>query len=293
MNKDSTALAMGAFDGLHIGHINVIKETVKLAGDNLLPSVLTFKEDPDADLKGETSYIISPEIKSQVLKEGGIKQVFMLDFKKIKEMSPKEFFQKIVLEKCKAKMLFCGDNFRFGKNASGDTALLKEYCENSGITLCVVPYSKINEKVISSTAIRQAIENGDMELVKKMLGRNYSLFLEVVYGNKIGRTLGAPTINQIIPKGYTLPKFGVYASFVSFGGKTYKGVTNIGVKPSIKGSYSPSAETYILDFEGDLYGKTIKTELVEFIRPEKKFDSLESLKVEINLNAQKARKLLE
>lgn len=281
-----TALALGAFDGLHKGHLKVIEQAVSKR--NLLPAVLTFKENPTVALNGTSSYIISHSEKEEIFYQKGIKKIFDLDFKEIKDMNPEDFFQKVIVENCRAKELFCGENFRFGKKAKGDIETLKKLADANNIILNVVPYFMNDDVVVSSTKIRKAIENGDMKLAKKYLGRFFGFNFKVVQGNKIGRTLGTPTINQVIPKGFVLPKYGVYASVVTVEGQKYCGVTNVGVKPSI-GKYDPLSETWIPDFEKDMYGMEIRVELIEFIRKETKFESIENLKEEIYKNAEQAK----
>lgn len=283
-----TALAMGAFDGLHRGHKKVIQTAINEA--EFTPAVLTFKEDPSIFLKNECAYLEGEEQKLEILKNYGVEQVFLLDFLEIKDMEAEEFFYKILLKQCGAKVLVCGSNFRFGKKASGDIVLLEKLCLENNIKLIVVTFEMQDGEIISSTRIRIAIQNGDIKLANKLLGRNFDFQFEVVAGNKIGRTLGTPTINQPLPVNYVKPKFGVYASIVTVHGTKYYGVTNIGVKPSI-GKYDPLSETWIPDVNFDMYGMNIRVELIDFIRPEVKFDTIEELKNEIFANAKSAKEI--
>ncbi len=288
MEENKTALAIGAFDGLHKGHMSVINSTVGIKG--LTPAVLTFEENPSVELNGKSAYIITQGEKEELLKEAGIEEIFILDFSKVRNMTTKDFFYDVLLKKCRSKYIYCGENFRFGKNAQGDVKLLKELCVLNDVNLKIIPYSLYKTEVISSTKIRTAVQNGDMQLVKKYLGRYFGFKFLVVKGNQIGRTLGAPTINQVIPKGFVLPKYGVYASRVTLNNEIYCGVTNIGVKPSI-GKYEPGAETWIIGVDKDMYGMHIKVELLKFIRNEKKFSSLEELKSEIIKDAETAKNI--
>ncbi len=288
--QKNTALALGAFDGLHKGHLKVILKTLK--DKNLIPAVLTFNADPSVSIDGSSEYLIDLDEKEKILHEIGIKKIFKFDFDKIRHMSPEEFFKEIIVDTCKAKSLFCGENFRFGKNASGDIETLKELAKQYNVKVNVVSYCTNHGKIISSTLIREAISDGDMKLAKDCLGRYFAFDFVVVIGNKIGRTLGTPTINQALPKGFVLPKFGVYVSRVTVQNKQYCGVTNIGVKPSI-GKYDPLSETWILDLDKNMYGMKIKVELIEFIRAEKRFENLTLLKEEIHKDAIKAKKIFE
>ncbi len=283
--EDYTAIALGAFDGLHLGHKSVIN---KVFEKNLSASVFTFKENPSKNLTGKTNYILTQEEKLDILDKWGAKNCFCPDFNLLQNMEAEDFVVKILFDKCKAKVLSCGKDFRFGKKALGDVALLQKLCNENGVCLQVAGDFCVHDKKVSSNIIRNYIENGKIESANEMLGRYFGFTLPVLEGNRIGRTLGTPTINQKMPHGFVLPRFGVYASNVIIDGKNYLGVTNVGVKPSI-GKYDPLAETWIPDINMNLYGKSIKTELLGFIRDEKKFDNLESLKEEIIKNEKRAR----
>ena len=178
----------------------------------------------------------------------------------------------------------------YGKNAAGDTALLKKLCEQKGIELCVAPPENYEGAPISSTRIRAAVEEGKMHDAAKMLSRYFSFDFPVLQGDKIGRTLDMPTINQAFPKGFILPKVGVYAVNVNIEGKNYKGVCNIGPRPTIDRTEF-RAETNIIGFSGDLYGKRPRISLVEYIRETKKFPSLLALREEVARNIDYTEKL--
>ncbi len=283
----NTAIALGAFDGLHLGHKSVIDEVLKSEYNS---SVFTFVENPSKKLTGKTEYLLGEKQKEEVLSQWGIKNYFCIDFSEIMEMAPETFVEDLLIKKLDARLVSCGKDFRFGKNAKGDVELLEKICSANGVRLVVVEDLCLNGERISSNNIRNAIKNGDMKSACEMLGRYYTFTLPVVEGNRIGRTLGAPTMNQKMPEGFSLPKFGVYASNVIIDGKNYYGVTNIGTKPSI-GKYDPLAETFIPDINMDLYTKEIKIEVIEFIRAEKKFNSLEELKNEIGKNAKTAKEI--
>ncbi len=288
--KRYTALAMGAFDGLHLGHIKVIDEMMH--EKELEPCVLTFKENPSKILKKDFLYLVNKSEKDEIIKNKGVKEIFYLDFNEVKNLSPKDFFEQIIIKKCGAKSLYCGENFRFGKNAEGDIDTLKGLCSQNGVRLNIVPLFSLDGETISSTKIRNLLKDGQVKLANKYLGRNFSFTFKVVSGNKIGRTLGTPTINQPIPKDFIKPKFGVYATAVTVENEKHSGVTNIGIKPTV-GSYDPLLETWIPDFYKDMYGMKIKVELLEFIRAEKKFDSIDELKNEIYKNADKAKEIFK
>lgn len=286
--KQKTALALGAFDGLHKGHMKVLQKAVD--NKNYISGVVTFKENPTKILGNKTEYLLTEDEKDDILYKTGIEKIFKLDFAEVKDIEAETFFYDILLEKLHAKVLICGDNFRFGKNAKGNVNLLQKLCKENDIQLEIISHLEIDGEIVSSTRIRNAIKNGDIPTANKLLGRYFEFSFEVVTGNKIGRTLGTPTINQNFPKGFVIPKYGVYASFVHVNGTKYAGVTNIGVKPSI-GKYDPLSETWIPELNMDMYGMNIKVEILEFIREEKKFGSLEMLKKEIFENGDKAKEI--
>lgn len=279
-----TAIALGAFDGLHKGHNKVIQAALcSGAGE---PSVFTFERNPH----GNAQLILSND-KETLLNQMGIQNLFCIPFETVKNVSAEDFLQKILWEKCNVRMISCGEDFRFGKQAKGNVKMLEDFCRSHKIELSVLPDMKANGERISSTQIRKAIEDGDIHKANQLLGRPFSFTLPVVKGNQLGRTLGTPTINQPLPKGFILPKFAIYASMAEVDGKRYQAVTNIGIKPTV-GSDVVLAETWILDFSGDLYGQSIKIELIEFIRPEVKFDSIEALKLAILQDGEIAKKIL-
>ncbi len=283
----SVAVALGAFDGLHLGHQKVISQVMS---EGFEPSVFTFSEDPSKVLSGKTEYLMTEDDKIGFLEEMGIKNVFDISFGAVKDLTAEEFFFDVLLEKCGVGLISCGDDFRFGKKAAGDVTLLKKLCDENGIVLKICPPVMLGSSVIHSSAIRSALKKGDTVTARKMLGRPFGFSLEVIHGNSIGRTIGIPTINQRLPGGFVLPLFGVYAARVHIDGKIYHGTCNIGVKPTV-GSNVPLAETWISNYSGDLYGKKLKLDVLDFIRPEKKFYSLAELKAEIERNALEAERI--
>jgi len=179
------------------------------------------------------------------------------------------------------KHVSCGWNFRFSKNAGAGTDDLQRICSEYGIGVSIIPPVEMGGQAVSSTRIREAIRNGDILSANQMLGYDLTYQLEVVEGAKLGRTLGFPTINQIIPADCVLPKFGVYKSRVKIDENEYTGITNIGIKPTVSTGNVPLIETHIPGFNMDLYGQTVRVSLQKFIREEKKFSSLEELKTQI------------
>lgn len=275
------SLALGTFDGLHRGHMAVIRAALDGPWE---PQVFTFSQSPS----GEQA-VITRRDKRKLLERVGVQKMFSVDFAKLRNMQA-EVFVRLLLNRLNARRLCCGEDFRFGQGALGDVKLLEQLCAERNTELLVVqPVMDGGEKV-SSTRIRQAVAEGDMRLAWRLLGRPFGFSLEVIHGNHIGTGLGTPTINQALPEDFALPEFGVYAAWCRIGGKFYYGVCNVGVKPTV-GSDRVLAETWMPDFSGDLYGKRVRLYLLDFIRPERKFSSLEELKEEIGRNARQAKEI--
>ncbi|MBQ4050011.1 MAG: riboflavin biosynthesis protein RibF [Oscillospiraceae bacterium] len=277
----STSVALGIFDGLHAGHMAVISAAV--AADELLPVVFTFTFDhPSEAAKADFAPILTPSMKDRLLKEAGVRAVLAPKFSEVRSLSPEEFFQKILVKQLKAKRLCCGEDFRFGKGASGDCTLLKKLCAENDIELVCIPPMNMDGEPISATRIRAAVREGDMQAAEKLMGRPYAIDHEVVHGRHLGHDVfGFPTINQIFGEGELLPRFGVYETRITLGGESWKGVTNVGIKPSIAGGDRPSAETHIIGFDRDIYGTCPLTEFIRFVRGEQTFPSFEALKEQI------------
>lgn len=278
------ALALGTFDGLHRGHMAVINAACSA---NFTPAVLTFNASPSGG-----AAVVTAQDKLEILEKCGVKRVYSFNFEDLKDMPAEDFVNGVLFEKCRAKELFCGEDFRFGRGAEGNKQLLKEMCGGAGVKLSVIKPVMDGDGKISSTAIRAAVEMGDIPTANRLLGRPFGFSLTVIHGNHIGTGLGTPTINQALPQGFVMPKFGVYASWAEVDGKMYYGVTNIGVKPTV-GSDCVLSETWMPDFSGDIYGKQVRLHLLEFIRAERKFNSLDELKTEIKKNAEQARAIAE
>ena len=282
-----SSLALGAFDGLHRGHMAVIRRACAPGegGRRLQPAVFTFSRSPAGN-----SAVLTGRDKERLLEDAGVEVLYSLEFSQVKDWEAEAFVEQVLFETCAARRLCCGEDFRFGRGALGDTALLQTLCDRRGVELTVVPPVKEGGEKVSSTRIRAAVEAGDISLANRLLGRPFGFSLEVIHGNHIGTGLGTPTINQAIPEGFVLPRFGVYASWCRVGGEYFYGVTNVGVKPTV-GSDRVLAETWMPEFQGDLYGKRVRVFLLEFLRPEKKFGSLEELKAAIQTNGEQAKEV--
>ena len=200
-------------------------------------------------------------------------------------MSPEEFLE-FLKEKYDPKYISCGFNYRFGKMGQGDTYLLKKFCADNGIELKIAEPVKVGDDIVSSTFIRNLLSNGDVGTASSLLSESFSFTATVIEGDKRGRTIGFPTINQRYPEELVKLRFGVYKTKIEIDNNVFYGITDIGIRPTYKSDYVIS-ETFIKDFSGDLYGKTLRIIPIKFLRDEKKFSSLEELKrqIEFDINA--------
>lgn len=286
MNKTKAAVALGLFDGVHLGHCAVLRLA---AESGLVPAVFTFEPETVCLAKGQSGFIYTAEEKASLLRQCGIREIYSVSFGEVCGLSGMEFVKNILVDRMNAGFICCGDNFRFGKKASCGAEELKDFGRKFGIRVEIAGDVIRNGETVSSTAIRRALEAGNVRAAEKLLGHYYSIEKKVCSGAHIGRTIGFPTINQVYEEGQLVPKHGVYASRVSLGGEILPAVTNVGVKPTVNYSGAPLAETHIIGFSDDIYGKTVKTELLELIRSEMKFSALGELKEQISRDMESAR----
>lgn len=293
--KSGTAIALGYFDGLHKGHRNVISLAAAEKGNGLTPVCFTFSKSPKSVLNG-TRYnaLMTNEDKIKTLERLGIERTYQADFKKIMNMPAQDFAQKILIDTLKAEKLFCGFNYRYGKNGEGSAETLKSFCESKGITLTVVPATESEGEVVSSTLIRKLIADGNVKRANELMCSRFGFSSVIEHGKRLGRELGTPTINQPLCSELVVPKFGVYASIVTLeNGDSYCGVTNIGIKPTVGGN-TPLCETWMPKYSGgEIYGQSADVRLLEFIRPERKFSGIEELKNAIIDNSKTALEIYE
>lgn len=288
--KRQVLVALGTFDGLHLGHKKVLLSDTTEYDEKI---ALMFTEHPQKTLSGDVpGELITQTKRNKLLKEWGYIPEF-LDFSEISNLSPEEFVDKVLVGKFNATALCCGFNYRFGKGAKGDVVLLKHLCAEREIKLTVCSEVDFDGSPISSTRIRECVKNGNIRKANKMFGRYFSYDFPVVHGDARGRILGSPTINQFFSENFAVAQYGVYASFTVVNGKKYISVTNIGVRPTIEGASEKRSETNIVGFDGDLYGKNIEVFLVEKLRDEMVFDSLEQLSIRISADREKATEIIK
>ena len=293
--KTGTAIALGYFDGLHKGHRNVISLAAAEKENGLTPVCFTFSKSPKSVLYGtQSNALMTSEDKIKTLERLGIERTYQADFEKIMNMPAKDFAQEILIDTLKAEKLFCGFNYRYGKNGEGSAETLKSFCKSKGITLTVVPATESDGEVVSSTLIRKLITNGNVKRANELMCSRFGFSSVIEHGKRLGRELGTPTINQPLCSELVVPKFGVYASIVTLeNGETYCGVTNIGIKPTVGGN-TPLCETWMPKYKGgEIYGQSADVRLLEFIRPERKFSGIDELKDAIIDNSQTALKIYE
>lgn len=281
--KKKTVVALGLFDGVHKGHKEVIEKASAFKSQELSSAVFTFKTSSVIKKHDERfEYILSDELKAQRIEQLGIEYYYSPDFSKVKSLTPEEFVSEILQNRLNAKMVVCGEDFTFGKGGTALAHDLERICAERGITTIIMPLYLYNGKAISSSDIKEKIRQGDIAGANDMMGCSYSFKMTVVKGKQLGRELNFPTINQEFESGMVVPKNGVYSSRCLIDSRYYPSVTNIGVRPTVGASEKPIAETHIIGFDGDLYGQSIKVELKNFIRDEKKFSSLDDLKAQIH-----------
>lgn len=293
--KSGTAIALGYFDGLHKGHRNVISLAAAEKENGLTPVCFTFSKSPKSVLNGtQSNALMTNEDKIKTLEGLGIERTYQADFEKIMNMPAKDFAQKILIDTLKAEKLFCGFNYRYGKNGEGSAKTLKSFCEIKGIALTIVPATESEGEVVSSTLIRKLIIDGNVKRANELLCSSFGFSSVIEHGKRLGRELGTPTINQPLCSELVVPKFGVYASIVTLeSGETYCGVTNIGIKPTVGGN-TPLCETWMPQYKGgEIYGQSADVRLLEFIRPERKFSGIDELKNAILDNSKTALKIYE
>ena len=280
---EPAAVAIGKFDGVHLGHRKLIEALKQQKG--LAAVVFTFDPSPAVFFGAADKELSTREEKRAMFGSLGVD--YLVEFPLTKETAaipPEHFIRDILSERLQCRFVAAGSDLSFGAGGKGNFALLERLAVPCGYrSLCIEKVS-VDGTEVSSTKIRELIAEGKVAEAGKMLGAPYQIQGRIVEGNRIGRTIGVPTINQIPPQDKLLPPFGVYYSDVEIGGELYHGMTNIGVKPTIgddrfrEGSARLTAETYLYYFDGDLYGTEARTMLREFRRPERKFGSLEELR---------------
>jgi len=287
-------LSIGVFDGVHLGHQQLLTHLRDEArSKNWLSGVVTFKSHPEVVLAGENKLLWLNDLETRIslLRNLGIDIVVALPFSsELSRLTARRFVQ-LLKQHLKMRGLIIGPDFALGRNREGDAEKLRILGEEMGFSVEVIPAVVIDGYVVSSSAIRQALAEGDMKKVEKLIGRLFSLSGQVVSGDRRGRNLGFPTANLDLKPEQALPGDGVYATITHTDDDSLPSVTNIGVRPTF-GGRKRLAETYILDFEGDLLGQKLTVDLVDKLRDEERFDTVEELKDQMVKDVEQARQIL-
>ncbi len=286
----TTAIALGYFDGVHLGHRAVISSAQSRKQAGLSTCVFSFAVTTHNPKSGKGRLNIATDtLKHELMRRLGVDYYIVPDFSELMGLSAPDFVN-LLITHFGVREVYCGANFRFGKGASGDAVLLRELCQRQGAQVFLVPDVLLDGQPVSSSRIRLLLGQGDVKKAGELLGRPYSFDFVVTQGRRLGRSIGAPTINQYFEPHLLVPRYGVYASYVCIGGKRLPAVTNIGVRPTVDTQSPPLSETCILDFDGDLYGKRVEVHLVRYLRPEQRFDSVDKLKIAVEQDIQSVRK---
>ena len=298
MSMKEKVIALGFFDGVHLGHAALLRRTVEEAATRgVTPAVFTFDRVPKEVITGIPCPLInSPEDRKNLLRRlYGIQEIIMVPFDdEMRTTAWDEFVTEILVKRYHAVHLVAGHDHHFGHKNAGSPELLMEKCTELGLGCDIIPKVEIGETTVSSTYIRRLVELGQVERAAQFLGHPHVLTQVVRHGRRIGHTIGIPTVNLTAPPRVLVPSHGVYATRVFLpDGSSYMGVTNVGTRPTVANGNDITVETWLLDFDGDLYGKHMTLQFHAFLRPEQKFASLEELKAEIEKNALQTRNFFE
>lgn len=270
-------VALGTFDGVHVGHRAIVaaakKESTVLGTDT---AVLIFSASPHG-----AGCILPLGDRLREFRALGVNLAVVCDFDELRTLTPEAFVSEILIDKLGAAAVFAGYNYRFGAKAAGDTERLRALCAEQGVACHVTPCVELDGAPVSSTRIRALLAAGDVEAANRLLGYTYYLRGEVLHGKALGRTLGMPTVNQRFADGCVVPAHGVYYTTVETDGAILPAVTNVGTRPTVSAGEAVDAETHILHYDGDLYGKTVTVRFLARGRAETKFADAEALRTAV------------
>jgi len=286
-----TVLTLGVFDGLHLGHQRIMQTVVRRAKKiNAAPTAITFDPHPRAVLHPESAPPLLQTLDQRLaaFEFLGIEQAIVIRFNKdFANQDAESFLREIVSERLQAKEVYLGKGFAFGKNRGGDIQLLRKMSTELGFFADEVKEVRLRGARISSSKIRRLLSEGKVNLARRMLGRPYGVEGVIIRGDQRGHTIGFPTAN-LKPKNRVAPCFGVYATATLIDGEWRRSITNIGVRPTFESASEPSIETFVLNFNGDLYGDVLRVRFLHRIRDEKKFNGIEELKAQIEKDLRRA-----
>ena len=278
--EEATAVAIGKFDGFHCGHQKLLQRMQEQKEKGLATVVFTFVPSPAAFFSKEPEKELTTiKEKRKIFENAGIDYLIEYPFyQEIADMEPNTYIEEVLVKRIHAKCIVAGEDVSFGRRGLGNYQMLKEKAQKFGYDVIIIDKVQYEGREVSSTYVREEVAKGKMELVHQLLGIPYHVGGTIVHGRKLGSTLGMPTVNQIPPKEKLLPPNGVYYSYVMLEGKKMPSITNIGTKPTVKNDIVMGVETYIYNFNENVYGEELEVYLLSFKRPEMRFESVEALK---------------
>jgi riboflavin kinase/FMN adenylyltransferase len=299
--SEKTAVAIGKFDGFHRGHQKLLGKLVKLKEKGLKTVVFTFVPSPAAFFSKEPVKDLSTIAeKRRIFEKAGVDYLIEYPFyQEIADTEPVSYIKDVLVDRINAKCIVAGDDVSYGKGGKGDYKLLEEKADEYGYEVIIIEKVLYEGREVSSTFVRDEVKGGNMELVTSLLGTPYHVGGEIIHGRKLGRTIGMPTVNQLPPSEKLLPPNGVYYSYVylhskkgdmPYDGEKILSITNIGTKPTVDNNLVMGVETYLYDFDYDVYGDEMEVYLLKHKRPEMKFENVESLKRQMALDIEEGRK---
>lgn len=285
-----TAITLGKFESLHRGHCSLIDRVLEQKKEGKKTVVFTFATSPAAKMENRKHRgILTNEERRCILEKKGLDILIEYPFNEgVRHMSAEHFVREILVKRLRAANVVVGPDYHFGYQRKGNPELLRKMGKELGFEVQILKKEQENGRDISSTYIREELQNGNVEKAGVLLGYPYFVQGKILHGRELGRKLGVPTINQIPEDTKLLPLFGVYATKTTIGGKAYYGISNVGVKPTVNGDFA-GVETYLFNCSGDLYGQEAYVEFLRFLRPEKRFENLTLLKTQIFQDIRKAQ----
>lgn len=283
-------VALGSFDGVHYAHRAVLS-AARTKADllHVTATAFTFTTDPSFLLGRPQKMLQSFAERETHLAATGIDETVYTDFDgTMRQTSPEEFYC-LLKERLTPVALVCGYNYTFGEQGKGNVALLRQLCQKDGVDCVVLDPVKLGDFTVSSTVIRTLIEKGEISAANRLLGYSYGFSATVIRGQGMGHAFGYPTINQPLPEDRATPAYGVYLSLVNIDGVDHPAVTDVGVKPTVTVDSLPTAESFLLNFDGDLYGKTVRLSLLQYLREERCFANVDALTAQIGEDIRQAR----
>ncbi len=282
-----SAVAIGKFDGIHLGHRKLLEKIIQQKEKGYLATVFTFDTSAAAFFGGDDKELTTREEKRRLFARMGMDVLIEFPLNQETAATPPDVFvEEYIIRQMKAAYICAGMDVSFGQRGAGNYQLLQQYAAAGDYRIEIIDKVMAGGEEVSSTRIREAIRSGEMQLANEMLGTAYSLTGVVAHGRRLGRTIGMPTANLLPEKDKLLPPNGVYYSRVRYQDKVYKAISNIGCKPTVSAEMVLGVESYLYDFTEDIYGKEITVELLEFRRPEMKFADVEALKTQMEKDIQ-------